>query len=175
MRKETNGTQKISRSWSYYRISSFSWSKFEFIIFFTCLMFLRIPEASNAFKWMFFDALEIQEPSQIDPWSIWERSFFHQNLHFFEIFRPVVNDGFDEIYQLEFSKSCIYHWFHRVRSIWRSLWFFYRLDFSKNWDMYPKLEAGGKPSTWFPPGRLVEHIFQTEMWNRNKKDNNKKM
>ena len=21
-----------------------------------------------------------------------------------------------------------------------------------------KLEAGGKPSTWFPPGRLVEHI-----------------
>ena len=20
------------------------------------------------------------------------------------------------------------------------------------------LEAGGKPSTWFPPGRLVEHI-----------------
>ena len=22
-----------------------------------------------------------------------------------------------------------------------------------------KLEAGGKPSTWFPPGGLVEHIF----------------
>ena len=22
-----------------------------------------------------------------------------------------------------------------------------------------QLEAGGKPSTWFPPGRLVEHIF----------------
>ena len=21
-----------------------------------------------------------------------------------------------------------------------------------------KLDAGGKPSTWFPPGRLVEHI-----------------
>ena len=56
-------------------ICSFSWSKFEFIIFFTCLMFLRIPEASNAFKWMFFDALEIQEPSQIDPGWIWEFFF----------------------------------------------------------------------------------------------------
>ena len=22
-----------------------------------------------------------------------------------------------------------------------------------------ELEAGGKPSTWFPPGRLVEHII----------------
>ena len=22
-----------------------------------------------------------------------------------------------------------------------------------------KLDAGGKPSTWFPPGRLVEHIY----------------
>ena len=22
----------------------------------------------------------------------------------------------------------------------------------------PKLDTGGKPSTWFPPGRLVEHI-----------------
>ena len=22
----------------------------------------------------------------------------------------------------------------------------------------PKLDAGGKPSTWFPPGTLVEHI-----------------
>ena len=22
-----------------------------------------------------------------------------------------------------------------------------------------RLEADGKPSTWFPPGRLVEHIF----------------
>ena len=47
-------------------------------------MFLSIPEASNAFKWMFFDALEIQEPSQIDPWSIWEKSFFHENFQNFE-------------------------------------------------------------------------------------------
>ena len=47
-------------------------------------MFLRIPEASNAFKWMFFDALEIQEPSQIDPGSIWEKSFFHENLQNFD-------------------------------------------------------------------------------------------
>ena len=22
-----------------------------------------------------------------------------------------------------------------------------------------RLDAGGKPSTWFPPGRLVEHIY----------------
>ena len=22
-----------------------------------------------------------------------------------------------------------------------------------------RLEAGGKPSTWFPPGRLVEHLY----------------
>ena len=32
--------------------------------------FLVILEASHAFKLMFFDALEIQEPSQIDPGSI---------------------------------------------------------------------------------------------------------
>ena len=24
---------------------------------------------------------------------------------------------------------------------------------------YLELDAGGKPSTWFPPGRLVEHIY----------------
>ena len=66
--------------------------------------------------------------------------FFIKNLIFFEIFGPVVNDGFDEIYPSEFSKSWIYHSFHRVRSIWRSLWFFYRVDFSKNWDMYPKFQ-----------------------------------
>ena len=47
-------------------------------------MFLMIPEASNAFKWMFFDALEIQEPSQIDPGSIWEKSFFHENFQNFD-------------------------------------------------------------------------------------------
>ena len=45
-------------------------------------MFLVIPEASNALKWMFFDALVIQEPSQIDPGSIWEKSFFHENFSF---------------------------------------------------------------------------------------------
>ena len=76
-------TQKKSRAWSCYRISSFSWSNFEFIIFFTWLMFLMIPEASNGFKLMFFHALVIQGPSQIDPWSIWEKSFFHQKFHFF--------------------------------------------------------------------------------------------
>ena len=47
-------------------------------------MFLVIPEASNALKWMFFDALEIQEPSQIDPGSIWEKSFFHENFQNFD-------------------------------------------------------------------------------------------
>ena len=31
---------------------------------------------------------------------------------------------------------------------------------------FSKLEAGGKPSTWLPPGRLVEHY-------RNKKNDNK--
>ena len=44
-------------------------------------MFLVIPEASNALKWMFFDALVIQEPSQIDPGLIWENLFFHENFH----------------------------------------------------------------------------------------------
>ena len=29
-------------------------------------------------------------------------------------------------------------------------------------DTTAKLDAGGKPSTWFPPGRLVEHIKQTK-------------
>ena len=47
-------------------------------------MFLVIPEASNALKWMFFDALVIQEPSQIDPGSIWEKSFFHENFQNFD-------------------------------------------------------------------------------------------
>ena len=83
----TERTQKKSRAWSCYRISSFSWSNFEFIIFFTWLMFLMIPEASNGFKLMFFHALVIQGPSQIDPWSIWENHFFIKNFIFFEIFR----------------------------------------------------------------------------------------
>ena len=58
-------------------------------------MFLVIPEASNAFKLMFFDALEIQEPSQIDPGSIWEKSFFHENFQNF--------DSYDEVKFLENS------------------------------------------------------------------------
>jgi len=28
---------------------------------------------------------------------------------------------------------------------------------------FEKLDAGGKPSTWFPPGRLVEHIERQEI------------
>jgi len=44
-------------------------------------MFFMVPEASNAFKFMFFHALVIQEPSQIDPGLIWEKSFFHENFH----------------------------------------------------------------------------------------------
>ena len=28
--------------------------------------------------------------------------------------------------------------------------------------MDSRLDAGGKPSTWFPPGRLVEHISKTK-------------
>ena len=40
-----------------------------------------VPEASNAFKRMFFDALEIQEPSQIDLGLIWGNSFFHKKFH----------------------------------------------------------------------------------------------
>ena len=27
-------------------------------------------------------------------------------------------------------------------------------------DVFFELEAGGKPSTWFPPGGLVEHILK---------------
>ena len=33
---------------------------------------------------------------------------------------------------------------------------------------HEKLDAGGKPSTWFPPGGLVEHIFPNEHKNTNK-------
>ena len=34
--------------------------------------------------------------------------------------------------------------------------------------------AGGKPSTWFPPGRLVEHIFfrPKKILEKNKKKSN---
>ena len=39
-----------------------------------------VPEASNGSKLIFFDALEIQEPSQIDPGSIWEKSFVHEKI-----------------------------------------------------------------------------------------------
>ena len=47
-------------------------------------MFLVILEASNAFKLMFVHALVIQKPSQIDPGSIWEKSFFHENFQKFD-------------------------------------------------------------------------------------------
>ena len=40
-----------------------------------------VPEASNASKRMYFDALEIQEPSQINLGLIWGKSFFHENFH----------------------------------------------------------------------------------------------
>ena len=40
-----------------------------------------VPEASNALKRMFFDALDIQEPSQIDLGLIWGNLFFHENFH----------------------------------------------------------------------------------------------
>ena len=40
-----------------------------------------VPEASNTFKLMFLDALEVQESSQIDPGLIWGNSFFHENIH----------------------------------------------------------------------------------------------
>ena len=44
-------------------------------------MFFMVPEASNTFKLMFLDALEVQESSQIDPGLIWGNSFFHENFH----------------------------------------------------------------------------------------------
>ena len=48
-----------------------------------------VPEAFNAFKLMFFHALVIQEPSQIDSGSIWENSFFHENFQNFESYDEV--------------------------------------------------------------------------------------
>ena len=38
-----------------------------------------VPEASNGSTLMFFHALVIQGPSQIDSGSIWGKSFFHEN------------------------------------------------------------------------------------------------
>ena len=52
--------------------------------FLNFLMFFMVPEASNGFTMIFFHALVIQEPSQIDSGSIWEKSFFHENFHFFD-------------------------------------------------------------------------------------------
>ena len=49
-----------------------------------------VPEASNTFKSMFFDALEIREPSQIDPGAIWENSFF---MIFLKILTLKVDEG----------------------------------------------------------------------------------
>ena len=34
-----------------------------------------------------------------------------------------------------------------------------RMNLAHEAEMYPKLDAGGKPSTWFPPEKLVEHII----------------
>ena len=48
-----------------------------------------VPEASNGSKLMFFHALVIQGPSQIDPGSIWEKLFFHENLQNFEPYDDV--------------------------------------------------------------------------------------
>ena len=64
-------------------ICSFSWSIFEFIIFWNFLMFFMVPEASNGSKLMFFHALVILGPSLIDPGSIWKKSFFHENFQNF--------------------------------------------------------------------------------------------
>ena len=39
--------------------------------------------------------------------------------------------------------------------------------------MVPELDAGGKPSTWFPPGQLVEHFqFQNAISTRNHQSQN---
>ena len=54
------------------------------ILFHNFDVFFMVPEASNAFKWMFFHALVIQGPSQIDPGSIWEKSFFHEDFQNFD-------------------------------------------------------------------------------------------
>ena len=35
----------------------------------------------------------------------------------------------------------------------------YETNFQKDLLVFEKLEAGGKPSTWLPPERLVEHIL----------------
>ena len=56
------------------------WAHFLNIFIYHFSGFFIILEASNAFKMMFFNVLEVQGPPQIDFGSIWETSFFH---HFF--------------------------------------------------------------------------------------------
>ena len=113
---------------------------FQFLTLSLFQVFWRFPEARIHLKSCFLMLWTSLNLLRMILDEIGKLHFFIKNLHFFEIFRPVVNDGFHEIYQLEFSNSWIYHWFHRVRSIGRTLWFFYRLYFSKNWHMYPKFE-----------------------------------
>ena len=132
--EETQKKIKIMHLLSYLIIFS------QFLTLSLFQVFRRFPEARIHLKSCFLMLWTSLNLLRMILDEIGKLHFFIKNLHFFEIFRPVVNDGFHEIYQLEFSNSWIYHWFHRVRAIGRTLWFFYRLDFSKNWDMYPKFE-----------------------------------
>ena len=45
----------------------------------------------------------------------------------------------------------------------------------KDSQLVRELEAGGKPSTWFPPGRLVEHIYKIEKLTQAAKQTRMKM
>ena len=95
-------------------------------------MFLVIPEASNALKWMFFDALEIQEPSQIDPGSIWEKSFFHETFHFFDRnFEPYFHEN-SHVHGNPGQSECTQTSSDPIRETILNLIKFYRADVEKN-------------------------------------------
>ena len=55
------------------------------------------------------------------------------------------------------AENYIHHVAKNVKGI--LLYIFLAFQLSGQLVCLVKLDAGGKPSTWFPPGRLVEHII----------------
>ena len=95
-------------------------------------MFLMIPEAPNAFKWMFFDALEIQEQSWIDPGSIWEKSFFHEIFQNFEPYDEVEFHKNSYVYQRSGQSESTQTSSNSIRPEILRIIKFYRADVEKN-------------------------------------------
>ena len=95
-------------------------------------MFFMVPEASNGSRMMFFHALVIQGPSQIDPGWIWETSLFHENFHFLtEILRPYFHEN-SHVHRNPSQSECTQTSSDPIRETILNIIKFYRADVEKN-------------------------------------------